>query len=102
MKEKQHIEIFSAGCPLCKETIKAVEEQFFESYEIDVLDMHDTEIAARAKELGVNAVPTVLVDGKIADCCSRGDIDIENLVGHLHAQQKELKKKLVQQHKLLD
>lgn len=36
----------------------------------EVHDMRDAAVAARAKSLGIRSVPTVLVDGKLADCCA--------------------------------
>lgn len=35
-----------------------------------VLDMKDSEAAARAKELGIRSIPAVAIDGKLADCCA--------------------------------
>jgi len=32
--------------------------------------MQDPDVAARAKALGVKAVPAVAVDGKLAECCA--------------------------------
>ena len=34
------------------------------------LDMNDAHVADRAKQLGVRSVPTVVIDGKLADCCA--------------------------------
>ena len=33
-------------------------------------DMRQKDVAARAKQLGVRSVPAVVIDGKLADCCS--------------------------------
>jgi hypothetical protein len=41
-----------------------------QSCEIKVLDMNDTNVADRAKQLGVHSVPAVVIDGKLADCCA--------------------------------
>jgi hypothetical protein len=35
-----------------------------------VLDMHDPQAAGRAKGLGIRSVPAVVIDGKLADCCT--------------------------------
>jgi glutaredoxin len=63
------IEIFSAGCPACEETVQLVNRIACNSCEITVLDMRDTQVAARAKNLGIRSVPAVIIDGDIADCC---------------------------------
>ena len=70
MSEKRTIEIFSAGCPACSDAVKLVESMVCPSCEVQVLDMHDPEVAERAKALGVRSVPAVVVDGKLAGCCS--------------------------------
>lgn len=72
MMTKRKIEIFSAGCSCCQDTIELVNKLACPSCEVTVLDMHDPEIAKRAKALGICAVPTVVVDGKIAECCNVG------------------------------
>ncbi|BCL62818.1 hypothetical protein DGMP_35110 [Desulfomarina profundi] len=64
------IEIFSAGCPLCKETEELVNALACSSCNINVVDMHGAPGISRAKELGVHSVPAVAVDGKLADCCT--------------------------------
>ena len=64
------IEIFSAGCPLCKETEEMVSRLTCSSCEVSVIDMHDLLGASRARELGVRSVPAVVVNGKLADCCA--------------------------------
>jgi hypothetical protein len=35
-----------------------------------VLDMHDPQVSDRAKGLGIRSVPAVVIDGKLADCCT--------------------------------
>jgi glutaredoxin 3 len=69
MTAKRKIEIFSAGCPACEETVQLVQRIACESCEITVLDMHDAKIAARARALGVKSVPAVAVNGELANCC---------------------------------
>jgi glutaredoxin len=69
MQAKRKIEIYSAGCPGCKEAIQLVNNIACSSCEIEVLDMQLAEVAARAKQYGISRVPAVVVDGKLADCC---------------------------------
>jgi glutaredoxin 3 len=70
MATKRKVEIFSAGCPVCQETINLVNRIACPSCDVTVLDMRDTAIADRAKTLGVRSVPAVVIDGKLADCCT--------------------------------
>jgi hypothetical protein len=37
--------------------------------------MHDAEVARRAKDLGIRSVPAVVIDGKLADCCTGRGVD---------------------------
>lgn len=74
MATKRKIELFSAGCPACDETVRLVNRLACPSCEVRVLDMNDPTIAGRAKSLGIRSVPAVVIDGKLADCCAgRGD-----------------------------
>jgi glutaredoxin len=70
MNTKRKIEVFSAGCPACEETIQLVKRVSCPSCEVSVLDMHDSQVAKRAKDLGIHSVPAVVIDGKLADCCA--------------------------------
>jgi predicted thioredoxin/glutaredoxin len=38
--------------------------------------MMDTQVARRAKELGISSVPAVVIDGKLAACCAGRGVDI--------------------------
>jgi glutaredoxin len=79
MSEKRTIEIFSAGCPVCKEAVEQVKGISCSSCEIKVLDMNDPVVATRARDLGVKSVPAVAVNGKLAGCCAGRGIDLEEL-----------------------
>jgi glutaredoxin len=70
MAAKRKIEVFSAGCPACEETVQLVNRIACPSCEVSVLDMKDADVARRARSLGVRSVPAVLIDGKLADCCA--------------------------------
>lgn len=56
MKQKRKIEIFSAGCSPCVETIETVNEIACSSCEIEILDIDETEVSAKAKEYGIRSV----------------------------------------------
>jgi len=67
---KHKIEIFSAGCKTCKDTIEAVRKLAGSEHEVVVHDMHQHEIASHAAQHGVRSLPAVMIDGKLAGCCS--------------------------------
>ena len=70
MATKRTIEIFSAGCSVCEETVTLVKQIACLSCEVTVLDMQNPDVARRAKSLGVRSVPTVVINGILADCCA--------------------------------
>jgi glutaredoxin len=70
MATKRKIEVFSAGCPACKDAVALVQSVACPSCEVSVLDMHDPKVAGRAKSLGIRSVPAVVINGKLADCCT--------------------------------
>lgn len=70
------IEIFSAGCSCCEEAIEAVKAASCSSCNIVVRDMKDPKVAADAKKHGIKRVPAVVINGKLADCCASGGVDI--------------------------
>ncbi|MEX0745484.1 MAG: thioredoxin family protein [Phycisphaeraceae bacterium] len=67
---KRQVEIFVAGCPACEPTVALVKQLACPSCEVSVQDMHQPEVAERAKQLGVTRVPAVAVNGQLANCCS--------------------------------
>lgn len=69
MAQTRKIEIFSAGCAVCDETVQMIQNMACPSCEITVLDMKDAAVTARANQVGIKSVPAVLVDGQLADCC---------------------------------
>ena len=68
MANKRKVEIFSAGCPACEETIALVNSIACGSCEIEVRDMKSAEVAQRAKQYGIHRVPAVVIDGELAEC----------------------------------
>ena len=72
--EKRRIEIFTAGCFLCEETIKLVRDLACPSCEIVVYGLikqcESKQCMDKVSDYGISRVPTVVVDGKIAQCCT--------------------------------
>ena len=79
MSTKRTIEIFSAGCAACSETIDAVKQAACPSCEVTVQDMTDINVVRRAKQLGIRSVPAIAIDGQLASCCAGRGVDIDVL-----------------------
>jgi hypothetical protein len=43
--------------------------------------MHDKKTAAKAKRYGIQSVPAVVIDGKLADCCA--GVRVGEVISHL-------------------
>jgi len=71
------IEIFSAGCPLCKEAVDRIKSQVCESCEVVVQDLHDSKTTILAQKYGVKRAPAVVVNGTLSPCCKCQDIALE-------------------------
>ena len=72
------VEVFIAGCPLCDEAVKLVRATACPNCEVKVYDLRKgcatNECRDLAARYGVQAVPAVVVDGQIADCCRGGGV----------------------------
>ena len=78
--KKRTVEVFTAGCPCCDETVKLVESISGPSCDLQILDMRSDKTAQmKAKQYGVTRVPAVVVDGKLADCCQNKPVDVNTL-----------------------
>jgi len=75
MSIKRKVEVFSAGCPACAETIQTVKAIACQSCDVEVLDINQPDVAAKARQYGVRSVPAVAIDGKLADCCAARGVD---------------------------
>ena len=70
MEQKRKVEVFSAGCPACEPVVQLVKSIACPSCDVQVLDMQQPEVAAKARQYGVKTVPAVAINGKLAGCCS--------------------------------
>lgn len=75
MKAKRTIEIFSAGCSICSDSVARIHALACSLCKVTVLDMQRSEVADRAKALGIRSLPAVVIDGKLADCCAGRGLD---------------------------
>lgn len=79
MTAKRKIEVFSAGCQVCQQAVEQVKQLACPSCEVQVLDMQDMAVAARAKTLGIRSLPAVAINGQLADCCAGRGLDESKL-----------------------
>lgn len=70
MSTRRTIEVFTAGCQACAETIALVKQIACSSCDVQILDMHEKTTAEKAMRYGIRSVPAVVIDGKLADCCA--------------------------------
>ena len=75
MAAKRKIEVFSAGCRACEETIEMIKQGACSSCEIIIHDMKTIDVSKRAKALGIRSVPAVVIDGQLASCCAGRGVD---------------------------
>lgn len=81
---KNHtIEVFSAGCPTCHDAIEVV-RRAAGSQHVEILDMNQPSVATKASQYGVQRVPAVAIDGKLAECCAQGAVREDVIRAALH------------------
>jgi len=64
--------VFSGGSTVCKAAEKMVSHLESDTCEISILDMHDPNVAARAKSLKIRSVPAIVVDGRLIEYADDG------------------------------
>ena len=82
---KRLVEVFTAGCPLCDETVKLVRELACSNCEVQVYDLREgcvtNSCREKAEQYGIHRVPAVVVNGKLAECCqNQQPVSRESLV----------------------
>ena len=78
MSKKRKIEVFSAGCHVCEETVQRIQSAACSSCEVLVLDIGNPAVVRQAKNYGVRSIPAVAIDGTLVPCCAgRGPDEAE-------------------------
>lgn len=62
---KRKIEIFTADCPLCKDTLRLIRQEACPECEVIEQRCSGDECCEPAKGYNIRAVPTLVVDGRI-------------------------------------
>jgi hypothetical protein len=80
---QRRIEVFTAGCLICDETVGLVKSPACPSCEVQVYDLREgcamNECWEKARRYGGTAVPAVAVDGALLNCCRREPIAADHL-----------------------
>lgn len=76
------VEIFTAGCPLCDETVKTV-KKIVKQNEIVVYNLKEKYDSDQLKKYGINTIPAVVVNGKLLNCCKSNKLDVNLLKSSL-------------------
>lgn len=63
MMTKRQIEIFTADCSLCDETVQMVQELTCPDCEVSVYNLRQDQ--EKAQQYGVNAVPAIAINGRL-------------------------------------
>jgi glutaredoxin len=81
-QEKRKVEVFSAGCAVCNQTIELIKILAGRWDEITIHDTKETQVAKRAKGLGIRTIPAVVIDGTLTGCCAGRGCDESILRAH--------------------
>ena len=65
---KRHVEVFTAGCPVCDPVVQLVQDMACPDCEVTIHDLRQSG-ARKAAEYGIATVPAVVIDGNVASCC---------------------------------
>lgn len=70
VKKMPKIEVFTASCPICKETLELIERVKCNKCTVIEYNLYekcvDRTCLGRARHYGIRQVPTVVVDGEVA------------------------------------
>lgn len=82
------VEVFTAGCKFCSNVESQVQEVVADQHEVVVYNLndenHSTEYYEKAKNYGVNSLPSVVVDGELLGCCKTNGFDKSLLLSSLN------------------
>jgi hypothetical protein len=73
------VEIYTAGCPLCDETVKEVKNIISED-EIIIYNLNKADDLNKARKYEINRVPAVVVNGRLLNCCKNNKVNKKELI----------------------
>ena len=75
---KRRVEVFTAGCPICDDTVTLVRSVACRSCDMQIYDIREgyrtNECREKARAYGVTAVPAIAVDAVLRECCQRAPV----------------------------
>ncbi|MDI6852787.1 MAG: MerR family transcriptional regulator [Deltaproteobacteria bacterium] len=77
--DKRKVEVFTAGCPVCADLVDLVQKTACPHCEVTVYNLNEGQGVKEAEHYGITAVPSVVVDGKLLDCCRRAHVTEHDL-----------------------
>ncbi len=79
MSKSRTVEVFTANCPLCSDVVDTVRDMACDSCKVRVVSLQDESGVQRAREVGVQSVPAVAINGTLASCCQGRGVPREAL-----------------------
>lgn len=83
MTNKRKVEVFTAGCPVCKPVVELVSHLACPSCDVVIYDIKEgcetNECRDKVKAYGITQLPAIAVNGKLLDCCKKNNITKESL-----------------------
>ena len=79
MTEKRRVEVFTAGCPVCQGVVEIVNELACPNCDVTIYNLSRDEGVDEAKAYAVTALPSIVVNGELLECCKRSPITTQDL-----------------------
>lgn len=76
---KRKVEVFTAGCPVCTDLVDLVKATACPDCQVIIYHLNQGQGVEEAKRYGITAVPAVVVEGKLLDCCRRAHVTKHDL-----------------------
>lgn len=76
---KRKVEVFTAGCPVCTDLVDLVKATACPNCEVTIYNLSQGRGVEEAKKYGIAAVPAVVVEGKLLECCKRAHVTKHDL-----------------------
>jgi MerR family mercuric resistance operon transcriptional regulator len=76
---KRKVEVFTAGCPICTDLVDLIKATACPDCQVTIYNLNQGQGVEEAKRYGVTAVPAVVVEGKLLDCCRRAHVTKHDL-----------------------